>query len=133
MPEKNGLPLEPVSRGVWPGSVAVDVGDGFADGAFVNDALLVKHAGQEGGGAEEVNLARDTFGVIEDATEGIVAEKLPTLKAGDLDVVLDVGNAVLQVEGLEMVTDGQALVESLVASQAEGVAQSGLADQEEGG
>jgi hypothetical protein len=113
--------------------MAVDVGDGFADGAFVEDALLVNHAGQEGGGAKEVNLAGDALGVIEDAAQRVVAEELAALKAGDPDVVLDISNGVLQVEGLEMVADGQALVEGLVAGQAQGVAQDGLADQEQRG
>ena len=101
-------------------SVAVDVGNGFADGTFIKDALLVKHAGQESGGAEKVHLSGDAFGVIEDAAESVVAEKLSPLKAGGQDMVLDVSDAVLQVEGVEMVANGQALVESLVAGQPEG-------------
>ena len=82
---------------------------------------------------EEVDLAGDAFGVVEDAAEGVVAEELAALETGDVNVVLNVGDAVLQVEGLEMAADSQALVEGLVTGQAQGVAQGRLANQEEGG
>ena len=113
--------------------MAVDVSDGFANSAFVEDPFLVEHTGQEGGGTKEINLTGHTLGIVEDAAEGVVAEERAALETGNLDVVLNVGNAVLQVEGLEMVTDGQPLVEGLVTGQAQGVAQDGLADQEQGG
>ena len=63
--------------------MAVDVGDGFADRPLVEDAFLVEHAGQESRGAEEVNLAGDAFGVVEDAAEGVVAEELAALETCD--------------------------------------------------
>ena len=75
--------------------MAVDVGDGFADRPLVEDAFLVEHAGQESRGAEEVELAGDAFGVVEDAAEGVVAEELAALETGDVNVVLNVGDAVL--------------------------------------
>jgi len=48
-------------------------------------------------------------------------------------VVLNVSDAVLQVEGVEMAADGQTLVESLVGGQAQGITQAGLADEQERG
>ena len=35
------------------------------------------------------------FGVVEDAAEGVVAEELAALETGDVNVVLNVGDAVL--------------------------------------
>ena len=57
------------------GSVVIDFGDGFADGAFVQRGLLVNQPGHEGGVAELVDAARQALGVLEDAGNGIVGEE----------------------------------------------------------
>lgn len=105
--------------------MAVNIGNGLAHGGLVQDSLLIQHTGQEGGGADEVNLARDAFGIVKDAAEGVVGEE-GALKAGGPDVVTDASEGVLQVQRLEMIANGQALIESLVGGQAKDVVPAGL-------
>ena len=56
-------------------SSLVEFGNGLADGAFLEDLLLVGDTHEKGGSAEAINLPGDTFGVIVNAGEGIIGEK----------------------------------------------------------
>lgn len=66
---------EPARRGVAGWSVVIDVGDGFADRAFIQGGLLVNQSCHQRGVAELVNAARQALGVLEDAGHGIVGEE----------------------------------------------------------
>ena len=66
-----------------------------------------------------------------DAAEKAVAEEL-TLVACDAHVVLDVPGGLFQVEGSEVITDSDTLVESFVGGKAQLVGQVGLAEEDEG-
>ncbi len=61
----------------------VEFGNGLAEGALINDGLLVNHPGHEGCGAGLVNPAWDAFGVIEYSGEGIVSEERAGRGASD--------------------------------------------------
>lgn len=92
---------------------------------------MLRGAQEKGAAANIVDLAGHSLGVIVDATDEAVAEDL-VLAANDAEVVLDVTGGLLEVEGAEMVTDGDALVESLVGSEAQLVGQVGLTEEDEG-
>src|SRR3990172_1797979 len=111
----------------------MDLGDGLADGGLVDEVLVVDKAGQEGGGADLVDASGQAFGIVEEAGDGIVGEDGTGGVAGDADLVLDVGEGFGQVQGPEMVADGEALGERLVDGQAEGAAEVRVADQQDGG
>jgi hypothetical protein len=53
------------------------------------------------------------------------------LTIGDAKMVFDVGGSLSEVEGFEMVADGDALVEGFVGGKAELVSQGGLAEEDE--
>ena len=53
------------------------------------------------------------------------------LAAGNAEVVFDVGGSFLEVEGFEVVADGDTLMEGFVGSEAELVSQVGLTEQDE--
>ncbi len=112
-------------------SSLVKFGNGFADGGFFEDLLLVGDTHEEGGGAEAVNLPRDAFGVIVNASEGIIGKKGCALVARELDVVADVSQGLGQIERREMKRGGEALEKSLVKGEAESAAQFSLANEEE--
>ncbi len=85
--------------------------------SFIEDLFAFGDAEEEGVAAEVVDLARDALGVIIDGSDETIAEEL-VLRAGNAEVVLDVGDGLLQVKGTELVTDGDALVEGLVRGEA---------------
>ena len=98
---------------------------------LVEDLLVLRGAQKEGTAANIVDLAGHSLGVMVDATDETVAKDL-VLATGDAEVVLDVTGGFLEVEGAEMVADGDALVESLVGSEAQLVGQVGLTEEDEG-
>ena len=64
---------------------------GLADDTFLHDLTLIGHTHQEGGGTQAVDLAGDTFGVIENAGQGIIRKERTGLVTGQLDLVADIG------------------------------------------
>ena len=110
----------------------IDVGDGFADRAFIQCGLLVNQSGHERGVAELVDAARQALGVLEDAGHGIVGEERAGGVASDLDVVTDVADSFLKVQRAEVIAHCEPLIERLVDREAHGAAQIGMADQDQG-
>ena len=98
---------------------------------LVEDLFVLGSAQEESAAANIVDLAGHSLGVIVDATDETVAKDL-VLAASDAEMVLDVTGGLFEVEGAEMVTDGDALVESLIGSEAQLVGQVRLAEQDEG-
>jgi hypothetical protein len=92
---------------------------------------VLRSAQEESTAANIVDLAGHALGVIVDATDETVAKDL-VLTTSDAEAVLDVTGGLLEVEGAEMITDSDALVESLVGSEAQLLGQVGLAEQDEG-
>ena len=109
------------------------IGDSLADGGFVDDGFLIDYASHQSRSTDLVDTAREALGVVKDPRDGIVGEEGTTSEARDQDVVFDVADSLLEVEGGEVVAHGETLVEGLMDSQAEGRAERGVADQEESG
>jgi hypothetical protein len=68
--------------------------------------------------------------VVDEGEESIREDGL--LTAGDAEVVFDVGGSLLEVEGVEVKADGDALVEGFEGSESQLVRQVGLAEKDEG-
>ena len=98
---------------------------------LVKDLFLFSSAQQESTAANVVDLAGDTFGVIVNSAHKAVAEER-ALAVSDAEVVFDVPGCFLQVEGFEMVADGDALVEGFIGSKTKLVSQVRLAEKDEG-
>ena len=92
---------------------------------------MLRGTQEESIAANIVDLAGHSLGVIIDTTDETVAKDL-VLAANDAEMVLDVTGGFLEVEGAEMVTNGDALVESLVGGKAQLVGQVGLTEEDEG-
>jgi hypothetical protein len=113
------------------GKAAFEVKDDALEVGLVEDGFLLGSAKEESGAAEVVDLASDALGVIVDGgEEGVGEERF--VATGDAEMVLDVGGGLFKVEGIEVVADGDALVEGLKGSEAELVGEVGLAKEDEG-
>ncbi len=99
--------------------------------SFIEDLFVFGGAEQEGAAAEIVDLARDALGIVGEASNETIAED-GGLGAGDAQVMLDVGNGLLEVKGTEVVADGNPLVEGLIGSEAEELSQVRLTEQNQG-
>ena len=76
-------------------------------------------------------MAGNAFGVIKEGGDKGVAEEL-ALKASDAEMMFDIGGGFFEIEGPEVITDGQTLVESAEGSKAQLVGQVGLTEQDQG-
>ncbi len=114
------------------GSGLVNLDNGFANGAVVQDLLLVDPASNQGGGAQAVDLARNAAGVLEDAFECIVAERGAGGVPGNAQVVLDVLNGFFEVQRRKLIGIGQALAKSFVDGQVQGLGKNRWADEQQG-
>jgi RNase P/RNase MRP subunit p29 len=113
------------------GDLALEVEQNTFEIVLIKDLLLLGNPQEQGIAAEVVDFASNALGVVVDATEEAVAKEL-SLVARDAHVMLDVPSGFFQVEGSEVVADGDALVEGFVGSEAELVGQVGLAEEDEG-
>jgi len=111
--------------------LSFEVEDDTFEVSLVEDLFALRGAQEEGAAADVVDLAGDALGVIVDAADEAVAEELTSI-ASHVEVVLDVASGLFEVEGAEMIADGDALVERFVRSEAELVGQVGLGEQDEG-
>jgi hypothetical protein len=112
------------------GEEAFEVEDDALEVGLIEDGFLLGSTEEESGAAEVVDLASDALGVIVDGgEEGVGEERF--VATGDAEMVLDVGGGLFEVEGFEVVTDGDALVEGFKGSEAEFVGQVGLAKEDE--
>lgn len=103
----------------WMRLSLVEIGNGFADSAFLQDLLAIRHAHQEGGGTQAVHLSGDALGVIVDPRQGIIGKERSSFVAREGDLVTDIGHRLGQIERGEMVGGGEALVKGLIRSQAQ--------------
>jgi hypothetical protein len=104
--------------------------DAFEVG-FVEDLLVFGGAEEEGGAANVVDQAGNTFGLVVQGGDESIGEKLAGV-TGDGQLMFDVSGGFGQVEGREGVADGDALVEGLIGSKAEFGGEIGLANEDEG-
>jgi hypothetical protein len=98
---------------------------------LVEDRFVLGGTEEEGGAAEVVDPAGDTLGVVVDESqEGIGEDGL--LTTGDAEMVFDVASSLFEVEGAQVIADGDTLMEGLVGSEAELVGQVRLTEEDEG-
>jgi hypothetical protein len=98
---------------------------------LVKDLFLFSSAQQESAAAHVVDLAGDAFGMIVNSAHKAVAEEW-ALAASDAEVVFDIAGGLFQVEGFEIVADGDALVEGFIGRKTKLVSQVRLAEKDEG-
>jgi len=123
--------------GLWTewGKPSIDLSFKVTDDALeiglVEDWFALGGTEKESVAAKVVDLASDTLGVIVDEGQEAIGENgvPPT---GDAEMMLDVGGSLLEVEGFEVVADGDALVEGLEGGKAKLVGQVRLAEKDEG-
>ena len=86
------------------------LGEGFADGGFAQELRLVDQASHQCRGTNLVDAARQTFGLFDDASHGIVGEERGSSAAGGGQVVPHVADRLGQIRM-------QALHERVVTSR----------------
>src|SRR5450830_465300 len=106
---KNGLQLGARFRSRM--LVVIELGDGLADGGLVQELFLVDQAGHERGGADLIDSSRQTLGVLEDSSHGILREERAGGVAGGPDVVPHVADGLGQIQRAEMIAHGYTLAE----------------------
>lgn len=106
--------------------------DGLADGGFIEDLFLFKAARNESGGADSVDLAGEAAGVVKDLFKGIITKRGSRNKTCDAEMMLDVFNRYLEVEGWDMVSIGKALSKSFMNGKVKGLIQNRRAYKEQG-
>jgi len=114
------------------GSSQVEFSNGLANSAFFLELFSVSHAHQKRGGAEAIDLPGNTFGVIIDASEGIIRKESAAFVTVENDLVADISHRLGQVKRREMIGGGQAVEKGVVRGQAQGAAQFGLTNQQQG-
>jgi hypothetical protein len=85
---------------------------------LVKDLFVLGGAEEECVAADVVDLASDALGVVVNAADKAITEDLG-LGIGDAEEMLDVSSGLFEVEGSEVVADGNALVEGLVGAPAD--------------
>ena len=71
--------------------------------------LVFGGAEEESGATDIVDLARDTFGVVIEASDETVGEKL-VLRASETELMFDISGGFLEVERGEVIANGDTLV-----------------------
>lgn len=92
----------------------INIGNGLANGAFVDPGFLIDQPGHQSGGADLIDAARHALGVFEDTLDRIIGEERPGRVTRDADLMFDVAQRLLQIERAEVITHGEALIESFV-------------------
>src|SRR5919204_125247 len=87
--------------------------------------------GDQGLDGEVVDRAGDAAAGLVDEAERVVAED-GVASAGELEVVADVADGLLQVHAVQVVAQGDALVQGGQGAELEPAAQGGLAQQQTG-
>jgi hypothetical protein len=111
--------------------LSFEVADYALEIGLVEDGFVLRGAEEEGSAAEVVDSAGDALGVVVDQGDKAIGED-GVLASGDAEVVFDVGSGFLEVEGFEVIADGNALMERLVGGKAELESELGLAEEDEG-
>lgn len=102
--------------------------DGLADGRIVDDFGFSDGTGGECGDADLINFSGDTLSPLGNALESVVGEKgLMIMDAGDLEMMLDVGEGGLKVEGFDVGAMRDALGEGGMGGELQHTFEFGLA------
>lgn len=111
--------------------MTVQIQENAFEVGFIEDLFVFSKAQQQGRATDIVDLAGDAFGVVKETSRETVTEEL-ALIASDPEMVFDVSGGFFQVEGGELIADGDPLMEGAIGSEAKFVSQVGLAQQDEG-
>ena len=111
--------------------MAVKVKQNTLEVGFIEDSFVFSGPQKQGSATDVVDLASDAFSVVKEGGDKTVTEEL-TFKSGDAEVVFDVSGGFLEVEGGEMIADGDALMKGVVGGEAEFVSQVRLTEQDQG-
>ena len=98
---------------------------------MVDDRLAVGEGGDQSLNGEVVDRSRKATAGLVDESEGVVAEE-NVLAAGDGEMVLHIGDGLGQVHAVEVVAEGNPLIERGIRPELQTAAQRGLADQKTG-
>ena len=93
---------------------------------------MFKTARNKSGGANAVNLARDTAGILKNAFESIITKRGSGEKTGNVEMVVNIFNGIGEVEGWNLVSIGEALAKSLMDGKMKGLVQNRRTHQEQG-
>lgn len=104
-----------------------EIEDDALEISLIEDLFVFGSAKQESGAAEIVDLAGDALGVVEESGDETVGEER-LLSAGETEMMFDVSAGLLEIEGGEMITNGDALLEGLIGGKAEFMGQIGLTE-----
>jgi hypothetical protein len=77
---------------------------------LVEDLSVLGGAEEEGAAAEVVDLASNSLGVVVDTADEAIAKDLG-LGIADAEMMLDVSGGLFEIEGTQVVADGDALAE----------------------
>ena len=107
-------------RRAWRAGEGLDIKitDDALEVGLVEDGFFLGSTEKEGGAAEIVDPAGDALGVVVDEGEKAIGENR-VVATGDVEMVLNVGGSLLEIEGFEVVADGDALAEGFKGSEAE--------------
>ena len=109
----------------------IEIADDALEIGFIEDLFALGDTEEKSAAAEIVDPASDALGVIVDATDKAVAKDL-SLRSSDAEMMFDVASGLFKVEGREVETNGDALVERLEGGETKLVGEIGLAEQNEG-
>jgi hypothetical protein len=118
----------------------IEIADDALEVGLIEDLFAFGDTEEESTAAEIVDPASDAlylsyrtsaFGVIVDATDKTIAKDL-SLGTGDPEMVFDVASSFFEIEGREVETNGDALVEGLEGGETKLVGKIRLAEQNEG-
>jgi|GEM_PF-6023098 len=111
--------------------LAFEIADDALEVSLVEDGFLLCGAEEERSAAEVVDPAGDALGVVVDEGQEAIGENgfPPT---SDAEMVFDISSSLFEVEGFEVVADGDALAEGLEGGEAQLVGQVRLAEKDEG-
>ncbi len=99
--------------------------------SFVEELLVFSSAEEERGAADIVDQAGDALSVMVKGGDERIGEEL-VWKTGEMEVMFDISGGFFKVERGEGITDGDALIESLVGGEAEFSVQVWLPNEDEG-
>ena len=114
------------------GENLIQFSDGLADGGILQNLFLFQTARNESGGANAVNLAGDAAGILKNALESIIAKRGTGKKTGNVQMMVNIINGLLEIQGWNLVSIGESLAKSLMDGEMEGLVQNGRSHQEQG-
>ena len=88
----------------------IEVADDALEVSFIENLFALGDTEEESAAAKIVDPASDAFGVIVDSTDKAIAKDL-SLGTGDTEMVFDVASGFFDVEGRDVETDSNTLVE----------------------